>query len=80
MPPKVLKRCSLCKNFHAAYLVDDPRLGKLRLCYACWSARQAAVKGEQNLHQVLADENNLPEPKCKTAGGLDGDGRPENVL
>ena len=48
MPPKVLRRCSLCNNFHAAYLVEDKRLGKLYLCYACWKARQAAKAPPQS--------------------------------
>jgi len=47
MPPKVLKRCSLCKGFHASYLVQDPQLGTLRLCYSCWKARQTAPSAPQ---------------------------------
>jgi hypothetical protein len=74
----VLKRCSLCKNFHAAYLVEDPRLGKLNLCYNCWKARQTASRGTEvalKFRRVLVDGNNPPDPHCKAAGDLDGDGR-----
>ncbi len=41
MAPKVLRRCSICKNFHASYLVVDPALGKGYYCYSCWKAWQA---------------------------------------
>jgi hypothetical protein len=37
---KILKRCSICKRLGAAYLVNDPKLGKLLLCYSCWKKRQ----------------------------------------
>ena len=37
--PKVLRRCTICKNFHASYLVEDPELGKCYLCLRCWKAR-----------------------------------------
>ncbi len=39
----VLRRCSICKQYAAAYLVEDARLGTLRLCQNCWQARQAAA-------------------------------------
>lgn len=42
MPGKILHRCDLCGNFHATYLVDDPKSGgKIRLCYNCWKAKYA---------------------------------------
>jgi hypothetical protein len=39
MSPKILRRCSICKNFHASFLVIDPQQGKLYLCKDCWKAR-----------------------------------------
>jgi hypothetical protein len=38
MSPNVLRRCSLCKRFHASYLLPDSEFGKLYLCYDCWKA------------------------------------------
>jgi hypothetical protein len=43
MSPKILRRCSLCGKFHAEYRVEDPELGKLYLCYACWQAKYAPL-------------------------------------
>ncbi len=43
MVERTLHRCSICKKFSAAYLVEDPNLGRLRLCHACWTARQQAA-------------------------------------
>ena len=40
MAAKILRRCTLCKRFHASYLVEDPERGKYYLCYFCWKARQ----------------------------------------
>ncbi|HEY9075300.1 MAG TPA: hypothetical protein VIO61_02065 [Anaerolineaceae bacterium] len=40
MPPKILRRCTACGKFHAAYLVEDTSGGRQHLCYACWKARQ----------------------------------------
>ena len=37
---KILRRCTICKRFHASYLVEDPIFGKGYLCYDCWKARQ----------------------------------------
>ncbi len=39
MSAKILRRCTICKNFHASYLVEDPQLGKCYLCLRCWKAR-----------------------------------------
>ena len=47
MPGKILRRCTLCKKFHASYLVDDPELGKCYLCYTCWKARFSAKEKQQ---------------------------------
>ena len=41
--PKILLRCDVCGQFHVAYVVDDPQLGKLHLCYKCWRSRQEAA-------------------------------------
>lgn len=41
MPPKVLRRCSICKSLGAMYVVQDQTLGKLILCHTCWTDRQA---------------------------------------
>jgi hypothetical protein len=43
---KILKRCSLCQNFHASYLIEDPKLGKLYLCYDCWKEKYAGKPAE----------------------------------
>jgi hypothetical protein len=47
---KILRRCTICKKFHASYLVDDPELGKCYLCYSCWKSKQDAsnVSREEN--------------------------------
>lgn len=36
---KILRRCTICKKYHAAYLVEIPEFGKCYLCYAWWTAR-----------------------------------------
>ena len=42
MPPVILRRCHICKKFHASYLVQAPDLGgQIYLCYNCWKARTA---------------------------------------
>ena len=41
MPVGVLRRCSLCKQFHASYIYQDPQLGKLYLCYDCWKQKHS---------------------------------------
>ncbi|NSW54052.1 MAG: hypothetical protein HPY85_16235 [Anaerolineae bacterium] len=38
---RTLQRCDACGQFHAAYRVEDPTLGVLKLCRKCWDARQA---------------------------------------
>lgn len=40
MAPKILRRCTICKKFHASYLVEDAEFGKCYLCYSCWKSRQ----------------------------------------
>jgi hypothetical protein len=34
----ILKRCSICKRFHAAFLVEEPSGQRLSLCARCWKA------------------------------------------
>lgn len=38
MPAGVLRRCSICKRFHAAYQVEEGGQ-KWLLCKRCWDAR-----------------------------------------
>ena len=39
---KILRRCSICKRFHASFQVETPD-GTVSLCYTCWKARQDAA-------------------------------------
>jgi hypothetical protein len=59
LAPKVLRRCSICGNFHASYLVKNPQFGKGYYCYSCWKAWQ--VK-----HALTADEVQLIEEVTMT--------------
>jgi hypothetical protein len=43
MSGRILRRCTVCKRFHASYLVQDAEFGKCYLCYACWKARHAGL-------------------------------------
>ena len=45
MSPKVLRRCSVCGNFHASYLVPEREGGKGYYCYNCWMARFSPKPG-----------------------------------
>jgi hypothetical protein len=63
MSPKVLRRCSICKKFHAAYLVEDPQLGKVYLCYSCWTARWA---NPPLLETDQKTDKQVPSPETKT--------------
>ena len=58
MAGKILRRCTICNNFHASYLVQDEKLGKCYLCYTCWKARTASA---------LPDEKKVE--KTETKGG-----------
>lgn len=43
MPPKILRRCDCCKNWHASFLIIDPQGNKLYYCRRChrsWQERQ----------------------------------------
>jgi hypothetical protein len=56
MPGKILRRCTICKKFHASYRVEDPELGKYYLCLGCWRAwslrtgEQGANPPAENVH------------------------------
>jgi hypothetical protein len=43
--PKVLRRCTICRNFHASYRVEDAELGECYLCLRCWRARSFTHAG-----------------------------------
>jgi ADP-ribose pyrophosphatase len=47
MPGKVLRRCDICGNFHAAYIVPEGDSGKRYYCYKCWKAHMALSLGSQ---------------------------------
>jgi hypothetical protein len=38
-PSNILRRCAICKKFHASYLVPDDDGGQNYYCYDCWKAR-----------------------------------------
>ncbi|MBA4383233.1 MAG: hypothetical protein C0410_00710 [Anaerolinea sp.] len=59
MSGKILRRCTICKKFHASYLVEIPDYGKSYLCYNCWKATQTSKVDS------LPGKNN----KQKQAGG-----------
>ena len=46
-PAFILRRCSLCKKYHASYRVEDPKQGVTYLCYDCWKKKQLK---QQQLH------------------------------
>lgn len=42
MARKILRRCDICKRFHASYVVTDPQTGEKRVvCTDCWKAKFA---------------------------------------
>ena len=61
--PKVLRRCTICKNFHASYLVEDAELGKCSLCLRCWKARsfmdRRHVKAKTRGNKPIETTNDL---------------------
>lgn len=63
---KILRRCTICRNFHASYLVDDPKLGKCYLCYSCWKARQPK-DGEEISGDGVVDEKKTVKKKNNRA-------------
>ncbi len=69
---KILQRCDVCKNFHVAFVVNDPELGeKTYLCSNCWKKRygsQSAESVEQQkaeLHSEMGEEPALPSLERK---------------
>ena len=59
MRKKILRRCSICKRFHASYLMHDPKYGKRYLCSACWKGMQgyaAARSSEAGKNPPPADK------------------------
>ena len=53
---KILRRCTICKKFHASYLVEDPQLGKCYLCYSCWKAREEKSADVSPNHSQSVDK------------------------
>ena len=55
---KILRRCSICKRFHASFQVEGPG-GTVSLCYACWKATQAPPppEPEQGGDSTLPDKS-----------------------
>ena len=53
MPHSKLRRCHICKKFHASYLVQAPDLGgQVYLCYNCWKARTTPMSLEEHKNLV----------------------------
>ena len=56
-----LRRCHICKKFHASYLVDAPDLGgQVYLCYDCWKARYGSpspAPGDQVPEKRTGEKN-----------------------
>jgi hypothetical protein len=48
MAPKILRRCTICKHYHASYLVEDSEFGKCYLCFSCWKSRQEKAESLSN--------------------------------
>ena len=54
MSPKILRRCTICRKFHASYLMEDTEFGKCCLCCSCWKSRQAkATRVSENMTKEL---------------------------
>jgi hypothetical protein len=67
MPGKVLRRCDICGNFHAAYIVPEGESGKRYYCYKCWKARMVAAPGQaedaSHLHDLKPQDLERPKKK-----------------
>jgi hypothetical protein len=61
MPNKILHRCTICKKFHASYLVEDLQLGRSYLCYSCWKARQSSATTQSRDKPGTASERQNAE-------------------
>lgn len=65
MSGSILRRCTICKKFHASYLIQDTKLGECYLCYACWKSQitvnnqivDPKVETELDLPVVQKDKN-----------------------
>jgi release factor glutamine methyltransferase len=44
MPAFKLRRCDRCNKYHASYVMDDPRRGKINLCTDCWNAANHSLQ------------------------------------
>jgi hypothetical protein len=71
MPPKILRRCTVCGNFHAAYLVPEHEGGKGYYCYNCWKAR-FGPKPESS-PELDAERKDRPAPNPPHIDGRKGD-------
>ena len=73
MPGKILRRCTICKKFHASYLVEYPQLGKHYLCYGCWRNRslatneQGANRSEETLEVEPINSENMKRSAAQQA-------------
>lgn len=79
MSPKILQRCTICKRFHASYLLEDPDLGKCYLCLSCWKTRVLVASGppdtrskrnKSERYTGKADAENLKDVPLKTSFNL----------
>jgi len=61
MSGKILRRGTICKKFHAMYLVGAPEFGKCYLCYRCWQARQSKAP----THPQDDGEKSAKKPKTE---------------
>ena len=48
MAPKILRRCTIRKQYHASYLMEDSEFGKCYLCYSSWKSRQEKAESLSN--------------------------------
>ncbi|MBN1372993.1 MAG: hypothetical protein JW987_13735 [Anaerolineaceae bacterium] len=64
---RILKRCDVCKRFHAAYVVDDPLYpgGKANYCFKCWKKKfgDAPPPKEQSGETLARNESESSDPK-----------------
>lgn len=64
---RILKRCDVCKRFHAAYVVDAPLYpgGKAKYCLRCWKKKfgDAPPPKEQNGEKPARNEFESSDPK-----------------
>ena len=68
MPRRALRRCTICKKFHASYLVEDPEFGKCYLCLSCWRARPTLLIEQSVQHAKENAGANTVLPKTKLKG------------